>query len=280
MNRQLTVIFTSIILLLVTNINAQQVKNAEEFIRAVGSNKTVTLQKAEFYLSEVLEQSEKTWLQECYDGNELVISDVENLTIKGQGELSHLIALPIYGYVIIFRNCTNITIENLKAGHGDNPGQCSGGVFAFENCRNITINNSVMYGSGIEGVTLTNTRNFKCINSEIKECTYSIMTLNNVRDVVFTNCKFHDNKEYDLINMQSAELVLNNCSITNNLNYIETAYIGEYSLFNMDSMSQVELNNCVIKNNKVGFFSNSQDIKFNKTDVEKNDFMISKYKTQ
>ncbi len=265
-------------------VNAQTVKTVEAFVKAIGSDKTIVLDELDFHLSKLVETSGNTSLQECYDGKELVISNIKNLIIKGRSKKSQLITEPAYGFVLIFKNCENIVIENITAGHGPKRGYCTGGVFAFTNCKNITLKNNVLYGSGTVGVELTNVENFVANKTTIKECTYYIMTATNSKNVTFNKCKFYDNQQFDLIILENCQnFTYKKCSITNNSigEFGLKINVTNYSLFNLDKdCRNIMLKKCKVKGNKIGYFANYKSrITLKKTSLKGNDFFHKTYQS-
>lgn len=158
-----------------------------------------------------------------------------------------IITEPVYGNVLSFDNCSNITIENVDAGNGAEKGACTGGVFFLIRSRNINIRNTIMYGSGMEGITAEEVTGLKVSNSTIWGCSYSIMSIINSSDVEFSNCRFRDNAEYDMINIYStmSSVVFKSCTITGNQTGSES--YSDYSLFNVNSDYPLVLENCNIK---------------------------------
>lgn len=89
------------------------VNNTKEFLNAIGSNCVIKLKEGSYDITSVeglnLAQNDNYIYQDAYDGYELVVRDVKNLTIKGIGKrLSELLARPQYGHVLIFQGCDNI----------------------------------------------------------------------------------------------------------------------------------------------------------------------------
>lgn len=120
---------------------------------------------------------------ETFDGPELYLSGVSNLTIRGSGEdrtANVLSAVPRYANVLNFENCANILVQNLTAGHTQEPGSCAGGVLAFINCQDVLVENCVLFGCGTLGVKAYNSKNMQIVRNEIYECS--------VGGVEFTNC--------------------------------------------------------------------------------------------
>ena len=116
------------------------VSTADEFLAAIGNNTQIVIDADLIDFSTASDYGKTSgsfygW-EEQFDGPELVIMDVKNLQIIGQGQDKTLIqATPRYADVISFRNCEDLTVSGLTAGHlKEAPGSCIGGVLNFEKC--------------------------------------------------------------------------------------------------------------------------------------------------
>ena len=204
------------------------VSNAQQFLEALGSNRVIEMEPGRYNLSEfdpflinVYHSRSKgiEWLKES-DGGQLVLKGIENLTIRGAGatgdKITEIVVEPRYSFVMLFDECSDIVIENLKAGHTEG-GYCSGGVFGFGNSSRISINGADMYGSGTEGLVLENVRSMNVTNSRIYECTYDIMTVKDSRYISFDKCEFRNNKEFSLVNVsETRNLSFTDCEFRKN----------------------------------------------------------------
>ena len=259
------------------------VTTVEQFLDAIGSNTTIQLKGHSFHISDLAQlgrSGENYSFREVYDGYELLISDVKNLKIIGLGNVPvRMYAKPEYGNVIAFDRCENITIENVDAGHGASKGSCVGGVFKIENTTNFFITTTIMYGSGIEGITTDNVTNLVCTNSFIRSCTYSIMTLNSSNDILFENCVFEDNGIYDLVNITSCgNINFKNCSFEKNRTSESTDY-SDYYLFKVSSSSNVKLEKCFIEANATDYLCNDANaLTFQNVEINHNEFIKGKFK--
>lgn len=277
-----------LLLLLVFGAKAQKnkvfsVNSAKDFVAAIGSDRTIELKGNTIYLHEITPQQsgENYTFSECYDGYELNITNVKNLKIVGLTKQPvKIITKPLYGNVLVFNGCDGITLENIDAGHGPQKGSCVGGVLYFKNSKNIQILNSIMFGSGIEGITTENVTNLTCKNSVIQGCTYSIMSLNDSQNFWFQNCKFFDNQEFDLINISNTPGVeFDACTFGSNRTGTES--YSDYALFNIDQAAVVQLKNCTVENNLAAYLASSKsNIKLKRTTLENNQFVKGKFKSQ
>jgi hypothetical protein len=196
--------------------------------------------------------------QECYDGHELVIENKNNFSITGAGiSKTHLITQPSYGHVIVFRNCNNITIANLFAGHGDEKGYCRGGVFRFENCTNVTITNVDMYGSGTEGIGMQDCSNFNISKSIIRECTYYISSMESCSNILFSGCKFIQNQEFEMLPVNNSKNVtFIKCRFQNNICGVSFPDL-EFFFVNATG-SSISFLKCRFSGNKATYFCNDE----------------------
>jgi hypothetical protein len=196
-----------------------EVSNGREFLEALGSNRIIimdyngdyNLSRWDPILNSMSEQAPPypnltnegnpklvagvSWSDDPYDGGELVLRGIKNLTIKSalsDGDNAEIIVDPRYAFVMKFLNCSDIVISSVKAGHSEG-GYCSGGVFSFENSSRININYTYMYGCGTVGLELRNVDNMKVESSQIYECTESIMMVEGGENIVFDYCAFRDN---------------------------------------------------------------------------------------
>ena len=140
------------------------VSTADEFIKAIASNTNITLKvNGTLDITSALDKLDKSrdisdkeidnypnlpagvYYSPEYDGNSIVILNIKNLTITGDAKRTHIQAKPSYSNVLLFNNCENITIKNIKAGHVE-AGSCVGDVISFEKSNNIKIDNCDLYG--------------------------------------------------------------------------------------------------------------------------------------
>lgn len=166
------------------------VTTADEFLAAIAPNTEIIVD------TELIEWTDATgygkqngeyyFWQETFDGPELVIQDVANLTIRGAGEdhtQNTLSALPRYAYVLIFENCANIHVTDFTAGHTKEPGRCAGGVIAFRNCQDVLVEDCGLFGCGTIGVQGESSKNMQIVNNDIYECSIAGLEFVNCDDV-------------------------------------------------------------------------------------------------
>lgn len=174
------------------------VTTADEFLAAIASDTEILVATELIDWSTATgygEASGENWYwTDPFDGPELTISGVTNLTIRGAGEdrTNTISAVPRYAYVLNFENCANIYLEGLTIGHTKEPGSCRGGVVSFWNSQDILIENCGLYGCGTWGVFGDSSKNMQIVNNEIYECSIGGVTLTNCDDVNIDGNTFWD----------------------------------------------------------------------------------------
>ena len=222
-------------------IKTIKVSDSREFLEALDSDRIIELKPGKYNLSEwdpiFNNQPEQappysnlkskgspklakgvSWSREPFDGGELVLTGIKNLTIRGMDakSKSEIIVDPRYAFVLKFVKCSNIVIERLTVGHSEG-GYCMGGVFGFADSSRITITGTNMYGCGTVGLELLNVSDMKIISSQIYECTYRIMTVVYGSNIAFEKCVFRDNQEFTLVGVSGTKNIsFANCEFINN----------------------------------------------------------------
>ena len=194
-----------------------------------------------------------------YDGKQLVIENLEGLSIAGpEGRTATILSHHPFANVIWFNNCNDIDLQWLNCGH-EVLGFCTGGVLAFEDCYNVKISNCDLWGCGTEGLYINNCNGVICTDTTIRDCTYGILSVHNSRDVQFENCRMRDNQELDLIKIEdSLQVGFNNCAIWNNV--CRGNYGSKYLV--RANNSQVRFTGCAIFDNGVEALTNTEDACF------------------
>ena len=174
-----------------------EVSTVDEFLSAIASNTEIVLAEGEYNLTKAANYAWGNapyyhW-EGTYDGYELVITDVENLSIRGADGAEVTISTePRYSNVLRFDSVKGLTLSNLVAGHTPDQGYCTGGVLYLTDCSDVEIQGARLYGCGTLGITLKRCRNVHVDKSEIYECSYGCIDVSGCENVLFENSKFHD----------------------------------------------------------------------------------------
>ena len=175
------------------------VTNIDEFLAAIGPDRTIVLDGENFCLADAATYGTDLtqyyrWV-ECYDGPELIITGVSNLTIRAAASdpaATVFTAAPRYADVICFQDCGNVRVEGLTMGHTEGPSDCAGSVLGFENCSGITLDRCRLYGCGTLGVNAYTCSDLRLTDCEIYDCSIGGVVLYSVYGASFQNCRIHD----------------------------------------------------------------------------------------
>ena len=179
--------------------NQVTVTTVDEFLAAIAPNTEIIVDAELIDLSKATGYGKTNgdyyyWAEE-FDGPELFIAEVSNLTIRGSGEdhnANVISSVPRYSDVLNFFNCSNITVTGLTAGHTEEPGYCVGGVLFFVNSQNILVEDCGLFGCGTWGVSAESSKNIQIINNDIYECSVGGIKLTSCDDVNADGNTFRD----------------------------------------------------------------------------------------
>jgi copper amine oxidase-like protein len=224
------------------------VSTAQEFIKAIGSNKRIILKSGVYDLSSInqVDSADKsvTW-KSVYDGKELNIKNISNLTIEGIEEgKTKIIVSPRYAKIMNFNNVSNITIKNIVAGHAPAPYECDAAVLGFGNSSNIYISNSELYGCGSMGLDLTEVKELDFVDSTITDCSLRAADINRSQSIKFKGSKFTKHRAYSNIFYISGSnfITFDNCTMSDNNNW-------GWNFIEASNTPIILIDNCTITNN-------------------------------
>ncbi len=225
------------------------VSTRDEFLEAVGSNRTIVIAEGEIMLltgSPETHANQYVEYENRISGGSLVITGVENLTLRGSGELTtSLLTLQSDAFVVHFVDCSAIRIENLVMGHADYV-TCTNGVLGFTDCIDVTVEDSDIFGCGLDGLTVKRTEGFTFTNSVIRDCSYGIMQVFDSSDMVFEHSVFRDNMNLYGVSMHNCSGILfRYCSFERNI--LDLPYSSP--LLDFTNCDDVTMQDCIIRNN-------------------------------
>jgi hypothetical protein len=231
------------------------VGNAQELVDAIGSNKRILLKPGVYNLSNVKQinkaDNSVVW-KDVYDGKQLNIQNLNNLTIEGvvpgQVEIN---VTPRYSQIMNFNNVSNVTIKNIIAGHTPEPYHCNAGVIKFSNSSDISIMSSELFGSGSIGLELDNVKRGDVSNSVIDHCSFEAIIILDSEDINFTESKIVEHEAYgNIIDISgSNDIAFEKCELADNNNF-EYGFIEAASSYGSPNTgSNVVFDKCIIKNN-------------------------------
>jgi hypothetical protein len=203
--------------------------DAGQLIESFGSGSTIILNRKIINISSGFpKKTENVSWSPVFDGKEICITDVRDLNIIGQA--SSILADPQYAWVIRFRDCHNISLRDLTFGHTVE-GYCQGGVLIFEACSGISVDNCELYGSGTYGLKFEGCGDVNVTNSVIRDCSYGIFEIIDTHDILFSKCRFENNRQFDLCIFEgdACDVMINSCEFVGN--------ISSGFVFNTDKLS-------------------------------------------
>jgi parallel beta-helix repeat protein len=253
------------------------VSTPTEFLKAIGSNKTIYLNEGDYDLTTVLGvgSTHVTWEDE-YDGAQILISDVSNMKIIGKGNARILVS-PQYTWVMKFYKCQNITLDSYTMGHTLG-GYCTGGVIYMDSCKNMQVKNCKLFGSGTYGMNVYNSDNVTVEKCDVYKCTYGLLILDNSSNINFIKTRFRETGEYDLITITKCKTV-NFKTCVFEKNYSSGSYLFridsdyDYNEF-LGTSTGITINTCTFRDNRIYYFSTDYGtmIKLGDNRFERNDF--------
>lgn len=190
-----------------------------------------------------------------YDGIGVAICGIKNLAITSK-KGAVIVSCPRYDDVLKLVRCQKTTISNLVLGH-TYEGYCLDGVVSIINSSLVTINNCDLYGCGTEGLIIDNSEKINCNKVIVRDCSYYIMHINDSKDVKFNECNFHNNREFEQINVDAncKNITFEKCVVENN----------QGTLFNVQS--DIIFSECTISHNdEIG---ETAHVKFGNTTINK-----------
>lgn len=223
------------------------VSTVDEFIAAIGPDREIRLEPGTYDLFEASTYGGDTGNENCcweetFDGYELVLTNLANLTITGAGKESVIIsATPRYAQVLRLSNCRNVSMTGFTAGHTKEPGSCVGGVVSLDFSSAISIRDVGLYGCGVVGVYTDGCNDLSIANSDIYECSYNGIQLVGSHHVDVVNCRFYDlgkTEEWPadaVFNMDSSsDITISDCEIYDNLSqyFVRSSGVDEVVLKN------------------------------------------------
>lgn len=205
------------------------VSSAAEFLDAIEPGAVIEFKKGTYNLTPDLDDlfdgdgkkfnknHEYVSLEDGYDGVQIIITDVDNLSIRGQeGENIELQVEPRYADVLRFENCTDITLSNMTMGHTKEQGSCEGDVLEFNDCSDISLENLDLYGCGAYGITTNNVSKLTVMDSNIHDCSYGFAFFNESEKLGFKNCTITGIEGFGVIQGYKSNMTFTKCSFDDN----------------------------------------------------------------
>lgn len=231
------------------------VSNVDQLLDTIASDTVIVLEEGNYDLSKAAQYGQITGQQyytwdDSYDGYELIIKNVTNLTIRGAGmDLTSVNAQSRYANVITFWDCGNITLEGVTMGHTEQPGECSGGVLALRDCLDVTLEKVGLYGCGVLGIRAAACENILVNDCDIYDCSNSGITAEYSTGLTVCSSRIYDLGSGDFggsgifyLN-ESDNVRIEDCEIYDN--------VMQWILHESFSCENVEMVNNTFRNNRI-----------------------------
>ena len=198
------------------------VTTVDEFLNAIGPDRTVVLDGDSFCLADAAgygsEDGQYYRWEKVYDGYQLTITGAGGMTIRAaEGrENVTLTAVPRYANVIGYQGCDAVRVSGLTLGHTQGPSECSGAVLDFEGCTGVLVDGCRLYGCGTLGVYAYACTGIGLTNCEIYDCSLGGVQLYTVYSASFENCRIHDVPSPAITLYDCYEVTWNEAPVTGN----------------------------------------------------------------
>lgn len=233
-----------------------EVSDSHELLQNIGSNKKIILTSDYYNLFDYSEINNPHVAEQDYHMRSYVIKDVTNLTITGNADI---VIDDIYADVLLFENCSQITLEGLTIGHteGKDYYVCEGAVTRFNNCDDVILKNCNLFGCGAFGIYADGVSNLYVNNCDIYDCTYTGIWLTDNSTAIVENTEFYNSVHTSgFIRIDNSTIDCQNCNIHDIVCNDFGAFIDIFDFY--DTPSVVRLTNCTFTNNTFDTISNAE----------------------
>lgn len=170
----------------------------------INGNTFIDLTKGQYSLQDVVNGAANVKLVDVCGGKEVVISDLENLYINGNG--SELTGLSRNTAILSFKNCKQIILEHLTLRPSQDIGEGSSNILHFENCQNVTLKHLELGGCGAYGIVFFNG------DIDVQDCTIHDCAHGGIR-ISEAHCSVENTEIYDCQNTINSILHADVCSL-------------------------------------------------------------------
>ncbi|MBQ4320714.1 MAG: right-handed parallel beta-helix repeat-containing protein, partial [Oscillospiraceae bacterium] len=169
-----------------------RVDSADAFLEAIGSDREIVLKAGTYRLEDAalygIAGEHYRW-EENDGGSGLVITGVENLTIRGEGkEETQLLTAVSSVSVLEVEDSSGIVLSDITLGH-EPVGSCSGNIVEFNRCETVYLHDMGLFGCGVVGLRAEDCTDVFVEHSEIYECAQSAAEFVRSEQISFVGCK-------------------------------------------------------------------------------------------
>ena len=202
-----------------------RVRTAAELMEAVAPGAQIVAEEGIYDLTEWVQslKNPDQWqrehpfvsVEDMYDGPGVVILDVQDLAIRGEGTVE-ILSRPRYADVLRFDRCSGVVLEALTLGHTPETGFCAGDVLEFNQCSDVQLSELDLYGCGTYGVNGYRCRDLRLEDCAIHDCSYGAVSVVSCRNVTMANSSLVNCEGYDLVSAYRSSLTFEQCLFRGN----------------------------------------------------------------
>jgi len=199
--------------------DAIRVRTVQELADAIAPGAEIVLEPGTYNFSDLKAgvYSDNLFISDCGDGMEAVVTDLDNLTIRGVSAAdTTLVTSSRYADVLRFESCSGVVLADLTMGHLSEPGTCTGDVLEFDYCSWVTLEGLDLYGCGTYGLSAFLTSDLEMRGSVIRDCAYGILWAVESTNLYFADCAMRNCTGYDMLDTNTSELTFERCVFRGN----------------------------------------------------------------
>jgi len=229
------------------------VSTAADFVRALGSDRTVFLQSGDYVLSSAYEvESPDIEWQDSAEGRELVLRGLHDLTIRGVSGTRIIVDSPTV-YFLDVVSAVNLQIDNVIFSRRTASGgsDVSAGGIYFDGCSNIELDRCAFEGSNGYPLELSDCSQARFGKLRLTQGFNGALSLTGCTDVSLDGCTLWRNQGGPLLSVEeSSSVSFSSCLFTDNEGGI---FIDIYS--DRVPAWNIRFDSCVFRDNSFDYFA-------------------------
>ena len=150
----------------VTEISQWNCSTVREMCNKLQNNCKIDLNKIEENILDGVEESEYVCVNRVENGWEIVLKNLHNVEINGNG--SYLYSCFAKASVIVFEECYDVKIKGVKFGYKTDEKEFTGNIITMRDCDNVILENLELCGPGAVGI-YTIDSGYSCKNLDIRK---------------------------------------------------------------------------------------------------------------
>jgi len=229
------------------------VSTAADFIRALGSDRTVFLQSGDYVLSSAYGTGNPDieW-QDSAEGKELVLRGLHDLTIRGVSGTRIIVDSPTVYFLDVI-SAVNLQIDNVifsrKPASGGS--DVSAGGLYFDGCNNIELDRIAFEGSNGYPLELSDCSQARFNKCRLTQGFNGALSLTGCTDISLDGCTLWRNQGGPLLSVEeSSSVSFSSCLFTDNEGGI---FIDIYS--DRVAAWNIRFDSCIFRDNRFDYFA-------------------------